>query len=119
MFAPGARERTIDWEHHARGVVALFRAETVRIGATDRAALLVDDLSRSSPEFAAMWSEQNLAARGPGVKRIAHGGGILTFEYASFAVHGHADLQMIVYTPSTPNDAAQLRELLRESGQQV
>jgi hypothetical protein len=112
MFAPGRRERTTDWEHHARGLLALFRAETVRSGATDRAALLVDELSRSSPEFAALWGEQDLAARGPGVKRVASDVGFLTLDYASFAVHGHADLQMLVYTPSTPSDATRLRTLI-------
>jgi transcriptional regulator with XRE-family HTH domain len=112
MFAPGARERMTDWEHHARAVVASFRGETARIGTTERAAALVDELSRTSPEFAAMWRERDVAALGPGTKRVARGDGALTFDYASFAVHGHADLHMIVYTPSTPADAARLRELL-------
>ena len=117
MFAPGARERMADWEHHARFVVAAFRAETARVGAPSRAAALVDELSRSSPEFAAMWSEREVAALGGGTKRIARADGILTFDYSTFAVHGHADLQMIVYTPSTPSDAARLEELLeRGSG---
>ena len=111
-FAPGARERMPDWERHARAVVALFRGETARIGTTERAAALVDELSRASPEFAAMWRERDVAALGPGTKRVVRGDGALTFDYASFAVHGHADLHMVVYTPSTPADAARLRELL-------
>jgi transcriptional regulator with XRE-family HTH domain len=112
IFAPGARERMTDWERHARAVVALFRRETARIGTTKRAAALVNELSRTSPEFAAMWRERDVAALGPGTKRVARGDGALTFDYASFAVHGYADLHMIVYTPSTPADATRLRELL-------
>ena len=49
MFAPDARARGPNWEHHARALVASFRAETARIGATDRAAALVEELSQSSP----------------------------------------------------------------------
>ena len=112
MFAPGARERVADWEHHARALVASFRAETARIGPTERASVLIEELSRESPDFAAMWGERDVAALGPGTKRIARGDDPLTFDYTTFAVHGHADLHMIVYTPSTPGDAARLRELL-------
>jgi transcriptional regulator with XRE-family HTH domain len=112
MFAPGARERMTDWEEHARAVVASFRAETARTGATDRAAVLVDELSRSSPDFALMWQERDVAALGPGTKRFTHAGRMITLDYASFAVHGHADLHMIVYTPATPADALGLADLL-------
>jgi transcriptional regulator with XRE-family HTH domain len=116
-FSPRGRERMADWEHHARFVVAAFRAETARGGAPERAAALVDELSRSSPEFAALWSERDVAALGAGTKRIGRADGIITFDYSTFAVHGHADLQMIVHTPSTPSDAARLEELLeRGSG---
>lgn len=112
MFAPGARERMTDWEQHARSVVAAFRAETARIGTTERAAVLVDELSRASPEFAAMWGEQEVAALGPGTKRLARAEGVITLDYTTFAVHGEADLHMVVYTPATPGDAVRLGELL-------
>ena len=112
MFSPGARERMTDWEQHARSVVASFRAETARIGTTERAARLVEELSRSSPDFAAMWREGDVAALGPGTKRVSRAGGDLVFDYASFAVHGHADLHMVVYTPATPADAERMKRLL-------
>lgn len=108
MFAPGAREHMTDWERHARSVVASFRAETARLGTAERAAVLVEELTQSSPEFAAMWRERNVAPLGPGTKRVLD----IVFDYSSFAVNGHADLQMIVYTPSTPEDAERLRTLL-------
>jgi len=113
MFAPGARARGPNWEHHARAIVALFRAETARIGTTERAAALVDELSRSSPEFAAMWREGDVAALGPGTKRFERAGGGFTLESSTFAVHGHVDLHMIVYTPATPADAARLSQILK------
>jgi transcriptional regulator with XRE-family HTH domain len=108
LFAPGVRERMTDWEHQASAVVAAFRAETARLGTTARATALVDELSRSSPAFAAMWRERNVAALGPGKKRIARGDRVIHFDYASFAIHGHADLHMIVFTPASAADAALL-----------
>jgi hypothetical protein len=112
IFAPGARERMPDWESHARAVVASFRAQTARIGTTERAAVLVGELSRQSPEFAAMWSERDVAALGPGTKRLLREGRVITLDYSSFAVNGHPELHMIVYTASTAEDAGRLRELL-------
>ena len=111
MFT-GARARGPNWERHAHAIVALFRAETARNGTTERAAALVDELSRSSSEFAALWREGDVAALGPGTKRFERAGGGFTLESSTFAVHGHADLHMIVYTPATPADAARLREVL-------
>jgi len=113
LFAPGARDRMIDWERHARSVVALFRAETTRLGVPERATRLVEELSRESPEFSAMWNARDVAALGPGTKRIARDGLTIVLDYSTFAVHGHADLHMIVYTPRTDDDAALLRALLR------
>jgi transcriptional regulator with XRE-family HTH domain len=112
LFSPGARDRMADWESHARSVVGLFRAETTRLGMSERAARLVEELSDESPEFAAMWSARDVAALGPGTKRMIRGGHTITLDYSTFAVHGHADLHMIVYTPRTDDDAVRLRDLL-------
>jgi transcriptional regulator with XRE-family HTH domain len=113
LFSPGARDRMTDWEAHARSVVALFRAETTRLGVSERATRLVDELTRESPEFAAMWNAGDVAALGPGTKRMVRGGRTITLDYSTFAVHGHADLHMIVYTPRTDDDAAFLRDLVK------
>ncbi|HEY4182454.1 MAG TPA: helix-turn-helix transcriptional regulator [Kofleriaceae bacterium] len=115
MFSPGARERRVDWEHHARGVVAAFRAETARLGTSERATRLVDELSRSSPEFAAMWNDRDVAALGPGQTRIERDGETLLLDYSSFGVNGQPDLHMIVYTPATAQDDERLRSLLERS----
>jgi transcriptional regulator with XRE-family HTH domain len=112
LFSPGARERMTNWERHARSVVGAFRAETARTGMSDRAALLVDELSRTSPDFAAIWAERDVVALGPGTKHFASADGAIALDYSTFAVHGRADLHMIVYTPATPADAARLRALL-------
>ena len=53
MFCdPRVRAAQFDWEAVARFVVAAFRADAARAGATARVEALVDELSRVSPEFA-------------------------------------------------------------------
>jgi transcriptional regulator with XRE-family HTH domain len=115
LFAPGARERMADWEAHARSILALFRAETTRIGTSARATALVEELSRTSPDFARLWSEREVAALGPGTKRVVRADGVLHFDFSTFAVHGHPELHMVVYTPATPADAALFAKLLKRA----
>jgi transcriptional regulator with XRE-family HTH domain len=110
---PRAREANLDWESVARHVVAVFRADATRAGASARVAVLVDELSRRSPEFAAMWRDNDVRNSGEGVKRLRHPlAGPIAFEYSAFAVDGRPDLGMVVYSPTTPEDAERVRWLL-------
>ena len=114
MFtSPGARSRQTDWASVARHVVAAFRAEAARAGASEAVAELVAELSAASPEFAALWAEHDVVAPGEGVKRLRLPGGVvLGLEYSNFAVDGRPDLAMVVYAPATPADAARIRRVL-------
>ena len=75
---------------------------------------LVEELCRLSPEFRAMWRENNVQGpHGEFVKHIRHPVlGTFAFEYSAFAVDGRTDLSMIVYNPATPEDAGRLAKLL-------
>jgi len=109
------RARNEDWESIARFVVGAFRADVARAGANNSAAAtsLVEELSRISPEFAALWQDNDVVAHGEGIKRIHHPeAGLLAMEFSSFAVEGRPELGMIVYNPASPADAEQLRSLL-------
>jgi transcriptional regulator with XRE-family HTH domain len=107
------RAAQFDWEGVARFVVAAFRADAARAGATVRMNALVDELSRLSPEFAAMWRDNDVRHYGEGVKRIRHPiAGALAFEYSAFAVDGRPDLGMVVYNPATAADAQRVRALI-------
>lgn len=107
---PRVRDTQPDWESTARFVVAAFRADSARAGATERAGALVEDISRLSPEFAAMWRDNDVRNHGEGVKRIRHPkAGLIAFEYSSFAIDGRPDLGMVVYNPATADDAALVR----------
>jgi transcriptional regulator with XRE-family HTH domain len=106
---PRARAVQYDWESVARFVVGAFRVDVARAGATAKVGDLVDELCRLSPEFNAMWRDNDVRAHGEGVKHIRHPLlGPIAFEYSAFAVDGRPDLGMVVYNPVTPDDAEKL-----------
>jgi transcriptional regulator with XRE-family HTH domain len=103
-----------NWEHVARYVVAAFRADAARAGATHEIQSLVEDLCRLSPEFETMWRDNDVRTYGDGAKTLHHPvAGPLTMEYSAFAVDGRPDLGMVIYNPATPADADKIRSLLK------
>jgi transcriptional regulator with XRE-family HTH domain len=110
---PRVRAAQFDWDSVARFVVATFRADTARAGATAEVAALVDELCQSSPEFATLWRNHDVLAHGEGIKRLHHPvAGAIAYEYSAFAVDGRPDLGLVVYNPATPADAKRIRALL-------
>ena len=110
---PRSRAVQHDWEAVARFVVGAFRADAARAGATAEVGPLVEELCRLSPEFAAIWRDNDVSSHGEAVKHIKHPVlGSFAFEYSSFAVDGRADLNMVVYNPATAADAQKLRSLV-------
>ena len=117
VFEPRVQATMLNWENVAQFVVATFRTETAKAGVSARAKALVDDLSRSSPEFRELWGDHDVATHGEGTKIIAHPDfGTITFEYSAFAVDGKPHLSMVVYNPATPRDkdaVSLLRQTMR------
>src|ERR1700678_2461770 len=111
---PRVRAAQHDWESVARFVVGTFRADAARAGAAAEVQPLVDELCRLSPEFKAMWRDNDVRGHhGEGVKHIRHPAlGPLAFEYSAFAVDGRTDLTMVVYNPATPEDAERIKTAL-------
>jgi len=111
---PRAREAHYDWDGIARLVVAGFRLEAARAGAAADVEPLVEELSRLSPEFKAMWRENDMPqVHADGVKHMRHPQlGPVTFEYSVFAVDGRTDLSLLVYNPTTPEDAKRFAALM-------
>jgi hypothetical protein len=108
------RSAQSDWESVARFVVAAFRADAARAGATREIQSLVDDLCRTSPEFEAMWRDNDVRKYGDGAKILHHPvAGALTMEYSAFAVDGRPDLGLVIYNPATPADADKIRALIK------
>jgi transcriptional regulator with XRE-family HTH domain len=102
-----------DWQSVARYVVGAFRADAARAGAGAEIAQLVDELSRSSPVFAALWRDNDVMGHADGTKRLRHPEiGLIDLEFSAFAVDGRPDLGMIVYNPATPDTAHRVAALI-------
>jgi transcriptional regulator with XRE-family HTH domain len=107
-----------EWDSVARFVVAAFRLDAARAGAGEKIRAFVEDLSRSSPEFAALWRDNDVRQHGEGSKHLRHPvAGLLALEYSSFMVDGRPDLAVVVYNPATPEDAARIRALIEAAPQ--
>lgn len=110
---PNARTMHYDWEGVARIIVGAFRVDVARAGAAAEVSALVQDLCRLSPQFAALWRDNNVSAHGEAVKNMRHPIlGPIAFEYSEFAVDGRPDLAMVVYNPVTPADADRIATLI-------
>jgi hypothetical protein len=113
FLEPRVREAQFDWDSVARFVIAAFRADAARAGATAQTAALVEELCAQSPEFEAMWRDNDVRSYGEGIKRLRHPQvGVIGLEYSAFAVDGRPDLAMVVYNPATPEDVQKIRSLL-------
>ncbi len=115
---PRARAAQYDWDSVARFALGAFRVDAARAGAAAEIEPFVAELCRLSPEFQAMWQDNDVSsARHEAVKHIRHPVlGPLAFEYSAFAVDGRTDLSMVVYNPATPADADKIRSLLPSPG---
>jgi transcriptional regulator with XRE-family HTH domain len=112
---PRVRAAMPNWQSDSRFVVAAFRADVARAGAAHKVEALVDDLCRASPEFAAMWRDNDVrSSYGEGPKQVRHPrAGRIALEYSAFAVDGRSDLSMVIYNPATPADADKVRSLVK------
>lgn len=111
---PDVRAKQHDWDSVARFVVGSFRADVARAGLVSEAGELVDELCRTSPEFDALWRDNEVLSHGDGntVKRLEHPVlGLVELEHSAFAVDGRPDLSMIVYTALDGDVARRIRLL--------
>lgn len=111
---PAIRAKQHDWESVARFVVGSFRGDVARAGLASEVGELVAELSRISPEFEALWRDNDVLQHtdGDGVKRLQHPVlGAIELEYSAFSVDGRPDLGLIVYAPLDPRVAERIGEL--------
>lgn len=118
---PEARTMQYDWESVARFVLGAFRVDAARAGAAAEVEPLIEELCRLSPEFKAMWRDNEVrGAHGEVVKHIRHPVlGPLAFEYSTFSVDGRTDLSLVIYNPATPQDAVRIKSLMDQTGAQA
>ena len=115
---PRARAAQYDWESVARFALGAFRIDAARAGAAAVVEPFVEELRSLSPEFKAMWDDNEVhGSHGEAVKRIRHPVlGPVSFEFYVFAVDGRTDLSMVIYNPATQEDARRIRSLLAPTG---
>jgi transcriptional regulator with XRE-family HTH domain len=102
-----------DWRTVARYVVGAFRANAVRAGATAEITRMVEELSRLSPEFEALWRDNDVAGTADGLKRLHHPDqGLIELEFSTFPIEGRPDLGMIVYNPASAETAQRIECLV-------
>jgi transcriptional regulator with XRE-family HTH domain len=115
---PEVRARQHDWQSVARTVVGAFRADVARAGLASEVGELVHELCTVSPEFDAMWRNNDVLGHGDGdgVKRLLHPSlGSIELEYSAFSVDGRPDLGMVVYAPVDPEVAQRIRLLIAQT----
>lgn len=110
---PRWRAAQYDWKSVARFVVGAFRIDAARAGAAAEVGPLVDELCAVSPEFKAMWRDNDVHHHGEVVKQMRHPVlGKIAFEYSVFAVDGRSDLSMVMYNPVALADLDRIRALM-------
>jgi transcriptional regulator with XRE-family HTH domain len=109
------RDAYPDWETNARFMVAVFRADMARSGASKRAQKLVTELCSLSPEFDAMWRDNDVRLHHENSTRSFNHptGGAVSLDYSSFPVDGQPGLTLMILTPTTPIDAERVAALIR------
>jgi transcriptional regulator with XRE-family HTH domain len=117
---PRVRAKQSDWESVARFAVGAFRADAARAGASQEVQAFIEELSRSSPEFEAIWRDNDVRGHGEGTKHLRHPQvGPIALEYSAFAVDGRPDLSMVIYHPATPEDVNRIRTLMKFQAEAV
>ena len=112
--SPTIRSKNPNWEKDVRFVVASFRADMARAGATAQMKDFVDELCRESEAFATIWRENDVQGTyGETPKLIHHPDyGKLQLDYSAFAIEGRPDLIMVVYNPATIEDRDKIHQAM-------
>jgi hypothetical protein len=113
---PIYQEGLVNWEGHARSLLAQFRASCGRYIGDPYLAELIDDLMSCSPEFRAWWPDHEVLGEIEGRKLLKHPQeGYLLFEHLSFQVLDAPNLKVNIYTPLDETDtSAKISRLLSQ-----
>ncbi|WP_026889595.1 helix-turn-helix transcriptional regulator [Clostridium beijerinckii] len=95
----------IDWESHAQGMLARFRATTGKCIEEPWFTKIIEDLKRESDEFNLWWTRHDVLGNSETYKKLKHPiVGELFFEFISFDVSDNSNLKLIVNTPNSESD---------------
>lgn len=102
---PRTRALYQDWEVVARENVAILRRDVGRYPGDGELLELIEELAATSPEFAAMWDDQDVHTRTFGTKRYRHPiAGPMTVHYEAMILD-EPDQLLYIYSvePGTPS----------------
>jgi transcriptional regulator with XRE-family HTH domain len=98
---PAARRFILNWGNRAARLVAEYRADTAAWRDDPVRKALVQDLSDSSPEFAAAWNSQQVLSRDGGRRAFAHPRrGRVEFDQYTLRIAQRVDLKVTVLVPA-------------------
>ncbi|MFO7288076.1 MAG: helix-turn-helix transcriptional regulator [Gammaproteobacteria bacterium] len=109
------REMLVDWERHARDIVAKLRVAHARYVDDPWFNELVSALRAQSDEFARWWNEHNVQLPQGGLKRYRHPeAGLLNFEFTHLTISGEPfeSAHLVAYVPADNSTREKLMELL-------
>lgn len=116
LFSEPARRLFADWTTVVRGAIATFRADcTAYVGEQEFEAFIAR-LSRTNPEFAALWSEHDVAHRLAGRKHLHHPiVGAMGFDFSMLAIGGRPGMKLCIFTAIQEDGTpGKLRRLLAQ-----
>jgi transcriptional regulator with XRE-family HTH domain len=117
LFAvPSYRQLFVDWEGHARHILAQFRASSSRFLGDPQMTELIHDLKLSSPEFRDWWPHHEVISAPEEHKVLNHPqAGSLLFDRLTFQVFDAPDLKVTIYTAvEETNTSQKLSQLLTQ-----
>lgn len=105
--------RARSWERIAPTVVAAFRAAAAERPDDVGFREVIDELLRTSPEFAELWSRQDVQELGVVVNEVQHPVvGTLSFESTQLRVPARPHLTVVLYNPLKGTDTSEKVEWL-------
>ena len=107
------RRMFIDWENETAVAIAAFRADAGRdIGDPDYQEL-INDLVEMSPQWASLWTKQDVRGRPEGLKKLQHHAlGRINLDFTIFQVAEQPSLRLYLYTPGDERTEIKLREAI-------
>jgi hypothetical protein len=93
--------------------IAAFRADAGRdIGDPDYQEL-INDLVEMSPQWASLWTKQDVRGRPEGLKKLKHHSlGRINLDFTIFQVAEQPSLRLYLYTPGDERTEIKLREAI-------
>ena len=106
----------VNWEDHAKRLLAQFRGTTNRFIGEEWFGNLVNDLKNNSSEFSQWWRDQEISGTPIGEKEIRHPYvGTLFMEHMTLQVYDSPDLKLTVYRPLEKEDTIRkIKKLLNK-----